>query len=82
MYTAGRSNRYATYIYAWWKHYLADVVNKVFVNLGIEKNIQRKNGKGLLPKSKALLSNIITTVMMEMDSQNIITTNADEVRGL
>ena len=48
MCTAGSSNGYATYIYAWWKHYLADDVNKVFVNLGIGKNIQRKNEKGLL----------------------------------
>ena len=46
MHTAGSSNRYATYIYAWWKHYLADDVDMVFINLGIEKNMQGKNGKG------------------------------------
>ena len=59
--------------------YKADDVNMVFVNLGIEKNIQGKNGKCLFLKSKALLSKIIATLTMtEMDSQNIITTNGDD----
>ena len=65
MHTAGSSNRYATYIYAWWKHYLADDVDMVFINLGIEKNMQGKNGKGFfLLKSKSLLSKVITAVTM------------------